>query len=341
MPLVLLIPAYRPGPALPRLVERMAGGPFAAVVVVDDGSGGEYAAVFEACRATVLRHERNRGKGAALKTGIAYARERFPGCGVVTADADGQHLAEDVLRVAARMAAEGEGSLVLGARAFDSGAPLRSRVGNRMARGLVRLLIGRKITDTQTGLRGIPAGLTGVLTGIRADGYEFELDMLQAAVEHGLPIEEERITTVYEPGNPTSHFRPFLDSLKIGFVLARFSLLSLATACLDNAVFFVATKGGLAVAVAQVLARMASVMFNYPLARSAVFHSARPHGTTLTRYLLLVAGSGFVSYRVLSYLHEALGWPVLAAKLTAETALFLINFAVQRDLIFSSRRRRG
>ncbi len=338
MGLVLLIPAYRPGGALPALVEAVRG-EFDGVVVVDDGSGVGFASVFDACRVTVLRHGVNRGKGAALKTGLSHIAAVFPGFGVVTADADGQHLAADVLRVGGRLTGRSEGVLVLGARQFGAGTPGRSLVGNRVARGLVWLLLGRRLTDTQTGLRGIPPRLLGALGRIPADGYEFELDMLNAAADLSVPIEEVPIATVYEPGNPTSHFRPLRDSLRIGLVLARFSLLSLATAALDNTVFVLGLRAGLAVAGAQVAARMASVLFHYPLARGVVFQSTWSHLATLPLYLGLVAVSGTASYHLLGMLREHFGWTVLGAKLAAETGLLLVNFWIQRDLIFRDGRR--
>ena len=338
MGLVLLIPAYRPGGALPALVEAVRG-EFDGVVVVDDGSGVGFASVFDACRVTVLRHGVNRGKGAALKTGLSHIAAVFPGFGVVTADADGQHLAADVLRVGGRLTGRSEGVLVLGARQFGAGTPGRSLVGNRVARGFVWLLLGRRLTDTQTGLRGIPPRLLGALGRIPADGYEFELDMLNAAADLSVPIEEVPIATVYEPGNPTSHFRPLRDSLRIGLVLARFSLLSLATAALDNTVFVLGLRAGLAVAGAQVAARMASVLFHYPLARGVVFQSTWSHLATLPLYLGLVAVSGTASYHLLGMLREHFGWTVLGAKLAAETGLLLVNFWIQRDLIFRDGRR--
>ena len=338
MGLVLLIPAYRPGAALPALVDAVRG-EFDEVVVVDDGSGEGFAKVFEACRVPVLRHGVNRGKGAALKTGIAHILATFPGFGVVTADADGQHLAEDGLRVGSRLVGGSAEALVLGARRFGNKTPGRSLIGNRVARGFVWLLLGRRLTDTQTGLRGIPPRLLSSLARIPADGYEFELDMLNAAADLSVPIEEVPIATVYEPGNPTSHFRPLRDSLRIGLVLARFSLLSLATATLDNSVFVLGLRAGLTVAGAQIAARMASVVFHYPLARGVVFQSTRSHMATLPLYLGLVAVSGTASYFVLGMLHERLGWTVLGAKLAAETGLFLVNFWIQRDLIFRDGRR--
>ncbi len=78
--------------------------------------------------------------------------------GVVTADADGQHAPEDIERVADVLAAQPE-ALVLGARSFGDDVPLRSRFGNILTRGIMHALLGRKLTDTQTGLRGIPVAL--------------------------------------------------------------------------------------------------------------------------------------------------------------------------------------
>ncbi len=331
LPNVLLIPAYRPGPELPQIVDAASGDGFAAIVVVDDGSGPAFAPVFERCRATVLRHEKNLGKGAALRTGIGYVLAHHPDCGVITADADGQHHPDDILKVAARLEREPE-SMILGARGFDGDVPGRSRVGNRVSRLVFRMLMGQNLGDTQTGLRGIPRRLLRDLANMNSTGYEFEVDMLTAAKHLSVPIVEQPIRTIYAPGNPTSHFNPLKDSMRIGFVLARFTMLSLGTAVLDNLVFFLAI--GLGAPAAQVIARAVAVCVNYPLARRAVFLSKEPGATTLMRYLALVTGSGLVSFALLTLLQHRLGWNVLDSKIAAESALFIVNFIVQRDWVF-------
>jgi putative flippase GtrA len=338
LPNVLLIPAYRPGAELPQLLNAVDPDVFAAVIVVDDGSGLDYAAVFQVCKATVLRHEKNLGKGAALRLGMAYALEKYPDCGVVTADADGQHHPEDVARVAERLLREPR-ALVMGARGFDGEVPGRSRVGNRLARAVFRVLMGQTLRDTQTGLRGIPNRLLPELVQMKSAGYEFEVDMLTAAKHLSIPIVEEAVRTIYEPGNPTSHFNPLMDSMRIGFVLARFTMLSLATAVLDNLVFTIAIHGGLEAGAAQVAARAIAICVNYPLARRAVFLSKDPHRSTLLRYLLLVVASGFLSFQLLMLLQHQLGLDVLKAKILAESALFIVNFMVQRDWVFMRRSR--
>ncbi len=336
LPNALLIPAYRPGPELVRVVEAAAGGGFETVVVVDDGSGPDYAAIFSACRATILTHEKNLGKGAALRTGMAYILSKHPGCGVVTADADGQHHPGDILRVAGRLG-QNPDSLVLGARGFDGAVPRRSRAGNVISRAVFRLLMGQKLRDTQTGLRGIPRHLLPQLVSMQSTGYEFEIDMLTAAKHLSIPIVEEPIRTIYEAGNPTSHFNPLADSMRIGFVLARFTMLSLGTALLDNTVFSAAIHLGFAAALAQGVARAIAVLVNYPLARRAVFLSKEPHRSTGLRYLALVLASGVVSFQLLRLLQGLLGWGVLDAKIAAESALFLVNFVIQRDWVFVRR----
>ncbi|HML17736.1 MAG TPA: GtrA family protein [Bryobacteraceae bacterium] len=333
MSTVLLIPAYRPGPELVEVLDAIPAGVFAAVVIVDDGSGAGYRERFAACRATVLRHDRNRGKGAALRTGMAHILSAYPGCGVVTADADGQHHPGDIVRVAERSAREPE-ALVLGARSFNGAVPGRSRIGNRMARLIFRMLMGQKLQDTQTGLRGIPPRLVCALPPITSTGYEFEIDMLTAAKHLAVPIVEEPVRTIYRRGNPSSHFHPLADSMRIGFVLARFTMLSLATAVLDNFIFSLAIRGGFQAAGAQATARAIAVLVNYPLARRAVFLSREPHRSTLVRYLALVTASGFLSYKLLTLVERWLSVDVLTAKILAEMALFLVNFLIQRDWVF-------
>lgn len=341
MNMTVVIPALRPGPALAGLVRDLSLAGIRHIIVVDDGSGDGSREVFDACLALpgveVIRHAANLGKGAALKTGIRHAMAaEAGGAGVVTADADGQHLSQDILRVAAALE-ENPDCLVLGARTFGGEVPWRSRVGNTVTRRLVRLLAGQPLTDTQTGLRGIPRSLLPHLVEIASCGYEFELDMLIAAKHRGHRIVEIPIRTVYEAGNRASHFNPLLDSMRIYFVLLRFSALSLLTAALDNAVFFLCFGVTSAVGRSQIAARAAAVLFNYGAARRAVFLSSERHRIVLPKYLLLVAASGTASYALIGLLRGAFGWPVMAAKIAAESILFLANFVIQRDVVFRRR----
>ena len=337
-----LIPAYQPSSGLVGLVKDLAAHGTPAILIVDDGSGPEFQAIFDAAalipRVEVLRHATNLGKGAALKTGINHALLTYPQlAGIVTANADGQHHPEDIARVAEQLGRSPE-ALVLGARAFEGEVPARSRFGNLFTRRMMRMVTGAKVRDTQTGLRGIPAGFAAQLLAIEANGYEFELEMLMLARQTGVGLVEIPIRTIYEPGNPSSHFNPLLNSMKLYFVLLRFVSASLAAALLDNLIFYLIWKQTGHVLGAQVAARVVSVIFNYTVVRRRVFGSHEQNAVVLPKYLLLVAASGTASYLGIEFLIARLGMTAPPAKLLAESALFFVNFAVQRIFIFRGQR---
>ncbi len=340
--IVIVIPAYQPERSLLELLRDLREHTDSPIVVVDDGSRQECWEIFEEAGllsgVTVLRHAVNLGKGAALKTAFNHALCEWPAAaGVVTADADGQHLTEDILAVAQRLEAEGD-ALVLGARQFGNGVPLRSQLGNRITKSVMRIVAGQHLNDTQTGLRGLPPILLPYMLRIVANGYDFELDMLLICKHRNIRIVEEPIQTVYIAENRSSHFNPLTDSLKIYFTLLRFSIVSIITTLIDNSVFFVLTHPfGWVVWHAQVVARLAALLFNYRAARRAVF--LKEQGSTLTflKFLALVIVSGSLSYMLMMGLREHAHFALMPAKLTAETLLFFVNFLVQRDLIFASR----
>ncbi len=214
--IVVVIPAYEPEDSLVELIKSLQTD-FAHILVVDDGSKTADA-VFEKVAfldgVKLLRHDVNRGKGAALKTAFAAVTKDFPeAAGVVTADADGQHLPADIVAVA-KSTLDHPDRFTLGVRAFDGDVPFRSRFGNAWSRWFFFLLTGTMVYDTQTGLRGIPAKFLPALCEMQGDRYEYEGRMLVAAARMKNKPEQVRIRTVYLEGNRTSHFNPIRDSLR-------------------------------------------------------------------------------------------------------------------------------
>ena len=235
---IALIPAYQPERTLAELAEALhqAG---LQVWIVDDGSGEEYRPVFEAAAGfgTVIYTPVNRGKGAALKTGLAaIAQAAQPPYTVVTVDADGQHRPADVLRVLEEAAARPK-ALVLGSRDFRGKVPLRSRLGNSLTRLVFRLSTGRRIYDTQTGLRAFSHLQLPLLLDIDGDRYEYEMNVLKEYARAGLELREVPIETVYLEGNRSSHFHPLRDSARIYLEILKFSASSLMSFVLDYGLF--------------------------------------------------------------------------------------------------------
>ncbi len=151
---IVLIPAYKPDSKMLDLLDQLSNLDF-TIIVVNDGSGSAFDSIFEEAEdiATVITHCENKGKGEALKTGIAYISNHFSEPYViVTADADGQHRVKDIIRVSVE-ATDHPDSLILGSRKLNKNVPLRSRFGNAVTRSVYHLASKTKVYDTQTGLR--------------------------------------------------------------------------------------------------------------------------------------------------------------------------------------------
>ncbi|MFS0699565.1 GtrA family protein [Cellulomonas sp. 179-A 4D5 NHS] len=335
--MVILVPALEPDDRLLELLRALrTAAPQDALVVVDDGSGPRYAGVFDAARtlgATVLTHPTNRGKGAALRTGIAHVLSEHPGQDVVAADCDGQHTVADILRVAARV--DRGQAIVLGARQFTGPVPARSRIGNATTRVLFGLATRHPLQDTQTGLRGYPAHLLEWLLSVPGDRFEYELAVLLRAPAAGHVIEEIPISTVYLEGNTSSHFRPLADSARVYVPLLRFSVSSLGAFLLDACLLLTlhALTGSLAVS--AIAARAASSSVNYLVNRTIVFPTSQRTSPrrSAARYGALVVTMLGVNLVLLTALTHA-GVPLVPAKVATEAALFLTSYAVQRRVVF-------
>ena len=346
---IIIIPAYRPDAKLVALAKELAAAGYGGIVVVDDGSGENSRAVFDAVRPLVdaiLVHEVNRGKGAALKTAFAFIRCRYPeAAAAVTVDADGQHRPADILAVA-RTAVRHPGALTVGVRAFSGRVPLRSRFGNAWSRWTFFLLTRIWISDTQTGLRGIPAKFFRRMLCIPGSRYEYEMRMLADARNYDEEPVEVPIETVYLEGNASSHFHPVRDALRTQWALVMFCVSSVLAFAIDNGLFALAMavmdrrggSRGLEVAAALAISRFVSANFNYFYNRFFVFHSGR-QGSFL-RYWGLVAAIAALSCagtELAASLFNVNGSWVTFLKIAVDTLLFVLSYVVQKRWIFKNR----
>ena len=211
----VLTPAYEPEKQLVELVRRLKEAGF-EVVVVDDGSGPAYKEIFDAVRqdACVVVHEKNRGKGAALKTGMAYIQENMPHAEhFITCDADGQHRVEDVIRVSQQLQAGHK--FVLTMRKLKKDIPLRSKVGNDMSRVVYTLLTKRYLSDNQSGLRGFDRSHIKWMLKVERDKYDYEMNVLYYAAKKSIRIHTILIDAIYIDNNQSSHFQPVKDTVRI------------------------------------------------------------------------------------------------------------------------------
>ena len=336
--IAVLIPAYKPDRRLNQLVDDLLEAGFPHIVVVDDGGGAAYAPIFAdlAGKATVLTHPVNRGKGAALKTGLREIA-KTPGVSVVTADADGQHTPADIAKIAEALIASPE-TLILGSR-DKKAMPLRSKAGNTLTCGVFGLLTGLWLGDTQTGLRGLPAGALQRFAALEGDRYEYEINMLICASEQRIPVKEVEIETIYIDNNASSHFNALKDGLKIYRLMFRqagkFMLASLISALLDVLLWSLAHYAlGWGRVAAQVGARVISAVVNYLLNSRMVF-GKKPTNQSFARYALLalfILGCSCLGHMVFEWLHV----PGLLSKIIVDGLLYLLSYRIQRAKVFAS-----
>lgn len=340
---VILIPALEPEEKMIALVQDLMKLGMTNIVIVDDGSSTAYRYVFaeaENLGCVVVHHETNKGKGAAIRTGIRTALERFPDVrAVVTADADGQHLPEDIDKV--RKAVDDQtGELVLGTRDFTSeNVPGKSRFGNRVSAVFFKLSTGIDCPDTQTGLRGIPKNLFRLALEESGDRYEYEMNFLSDAVNQ-TKLKMIPIQTVYEDSNSKTHFRVVRDSIRVYGRPLRYSISSLIGAASDYALFYIFLRlfSGIlpqtrTIFAATALARIGSGLINFTLNKNWSFASRKSVGGEALRYFILFVAQMCTSAGLVSLL-AWIGLPAIVAKLIVDTCLFFVSYQIQKRWVF-------
>lgn len=192
----MVIPAYSEATVVGHVV-RDALAIADAVVVVDDGSPDRTAEEARAAGAIVVRHAINRGVGGALGTGIAAAR-RLGATAIVTMDADGQHRAVDARRVFERLDT-GDVDFVIGSRMIGEGRrgmPAHRVTLNRLGNLLTFLLFGLRVTDSQSGLRGLTRAAADGLD-LRTNGMESSSEFVNEIRARGWRFTEIAIPAIY------------------------------------------------------------------------------------------------------------------------------------------------
>lgn len=348
--IVILIPAYNPTEDLIPLSKQLLENGF-KVVVVNDGSKEELNYIFEKLDkdVTLLVHPQNMGKGQALKTGMKYIDENIDCIGLITADADGQHICEDIINVANELK-NTTNTLVLGSRLDTSNMPKRSKFGNSITRAVFHFASHVKVFDTQTGLRGIPKSCFKDFLEIEGQRYEYEINMLIFCAQEKIKIKEINIHTIYIDDNKSSSFKPFKDSVKIykcifkntrfltGFLYILVSLLSavidIGAAVGINYILAKYLNAHIALLIGIITARCISSLFNYLATKIWVFKSDVGYVKSMLQYYSLVVAVMLIDYAIIDPLTNILGFNLPITKVIVDTLLFISNYYIQKKIIF-------
>lgn len=347
----ILIPALNPDKALINYVKDLREHGLGNIVVVDDGSEEGTQCIFndlEASDITILHHDVNKGKGAALKTGFRYMLEQSSEImGIITVDSDGQHLANDTKRVAETLL-ENPKSFVLGCRDFDAdNVPAKSKAGNKITSRMFKLLYQKTVSDTQTGLRGIPMSIVPNLLKIRGQRFEYETAMLIDVMDSDTPIIEVSIETVYIDSNRETHFNPFWDSIKIYLVIFKYFILfscsgilsflvDIGAYALFSKLVFRNMSPEYCILFGTIAARVISSILNFVVNKNGVFKSSTGLGKSLARYYLLCVCRALFSSGIVALIFFATKLDTTLIKTVIEFVLFLTCFKLQKQWVFKN-----
>jgi|APSaa5957512535_1039671.scaffolds.fasta_scaffold38561_2 glycosyltransferase involved in cell wall biosynthesis len=338
--IAILIPSFNPDKNLTNLVTKLSSDSWNKIVIVDDGSFNEYQSFFNQLKdidnVHVINHSNNQGKGAALKTGIKYIENNTTALkGIITVDADGQHLVEDIQKIA-KSAQERETDVIFGVRSFGKNTPFRSKFGNKLTKQLLYIFNGISVSDTQTGLRYLPVSIFSELLILPGNRYEYELECLFTINKLGYNITQIQIKTVYLDNNTGSYFRPLVDSARIYLVFAKFSVSSLLSFGLDIALFALFLSYFQSIFIATIVARTISGVFNFVLNRNFVFQVNKKSNLIKESigYIILWSVLAILSGLIVSFAQGSPAYIVIPLKVSVDLLLFFMAFYVQKNIIF-------
>ena len=335
--IAVLIPALDPPVTLVSFCRELAKDSALKVIIVDDGSKNAQP-VFDALshqkNLTIIVNPKNLGKGGALKVGFEFVgRFLLSEClGVITVDADGQHLVEDVRRMIAKVRVHSD-AFVIGKRCGFKGAtrvPLRSLVGNFATKHIFRAVSGIRVSDSQCGLRFYPIKLIDSLGGLDSNDYDYETEVFFEIKRCGTQILELDIKKVYLENNNSSHFRPLIDSMRIYWVFIRHTYVSIISALVDLCVFYLMWTISENTFLSICVSRFFALIF-YAYGLSSVTYYKSLTRKIFVRICLLVCMSIvivplFMNF-TLYYFENIIG-----AKIISESIWFLFNFFILRKV---------
>ena len=337
----ILIPSYEPNKKLINLIIELKK-KTSNILVIDDGSGELYASIYEEIESmgiTVVKHEVNQGKGAAIKTGINTIVERYLDIhSVVTCDSDGQHHYEDILHLYER-ANKDPKPMYLGVRNFkQKHVPFKSRFGNAFSSIYFFISTLKRCPDTQTGLRAIPLPLLDLSLRVKENRFDYEMVFLTQVAKKKYPMVYIPIQTIYENNNDHSHFRPVQDALLIYKKPLTYGFVGISSAMIDVLLFAIvihilSNSVLSAVAIATVSARIISGLYNFLMNKYVSFNKKGSLKKHAIKYGILYVIQLLLSI-TLVYLSGQLLLPMTLAKIVIDGTLFLGSYVVQNKWVF-------
>lgn len=347
----ILIPAYRPDNSLLRLIRELDSMKLRQIVVVDDGSGAEFARIFDqisneyGCK--VVHHSVNLGKGRAIKTGFNYILCHYKDAiGCVTTDCNGSFKSEDIRKIVDSLM-DDQSKLIMGRRVLEGAKDYTGKAvtGYKVLQLSFKYLVGIEIHDPQCVLKGIPISYMKKLMTIWGEGYEFDTKMITSCKKFQVGVREVQLNTEYEKRRNVYKYRTIKDNIPIYLTFVSYIFTSIIATIVDLFLFQM-LKGmfnnvrilddtAMYIPIATGLARTVSAFVNYRLNLRLVFRSKKDSIKTLRKWVLLVIVQAILSATAVTIIHMLLPWSEeVLIKVPVDFVLFFLSYYVAKEKVY-------
>ena len=329
--IIILIPAYKPDHRLINFIKEL-NVQHLPILVVDDGSGKNYQDIFDAVKKIGIQfvnHQINKGKGAALKTGLAQIIQSYPETsGIITADCDGRHKVTDIMKIIDLMH-NNPHVLILGSHSFIN----NSSFSQKITKTAFKFFTGLNISDIQTGLRGLPSCMFKDLLQLEGKRFDYEINMLLRLKTWGITYIEIPVETIYPQNNTSTYHHSIIDFILIFKQFLTMLATSILSFGIDYLLFILFhIFSGFSVAICYILARIISSLLNYTLNSKAVFKAGNLN--CFIRYYILAAFIMLIGSLGTQFLANITNMHVIFCKLIIDLFLFLVNYYIQKNYVF-------
>ena len=330
--IVVIIPALNPNENLITLVEELKIEGLSNIIVINDGSDLDKKKIFQKLKdekkVTIYENKKNFGKGKTIKIGIEKVLNEDI-IGIVTVDADGQHLASDAKKVAEKLE---NGKIVLGERNLKRNVPFFSKVGNIFSSLYLKMYSGIYLEDTQTGLRGIPKKYFEFSLNIKGERFDYEMNFLKEVCRQKINLELVEIETIYE--KRIKNFRVIKDSYIIYKDFFKNIISSIVSAIIDIVFFMIFIFGKMPIFYANIVARIISGFCDFTINKKWVFKESHTNDSKkIYGYISLFVVQMILNSIIVTFFSNYYG-NLLILKILINLIIYVINFFIKKLYIF-------
>ena len=336
----IIIPCYNPTKKLVAVITKIQKRFKGIIILIDDGNfikNKKYIySIYKRKNLKIISHKSNMGKGAAIKSALKYILKNyknFEGCVVV--DADGQHHQNDIFNILKYLKKfqYKKNLFIMGCRKINKNLPFKSYIGNKISIIIYNYLLNFKFYDTQTGLRAYNKKFVIESLNIKQNRFDFETQQLITAREKNYEIIQIPIKTIYFKNNKNTSFNPFLDSWKIYLLIFKQFLSTFLISIFDFIIFYKIIFEDNVIE-SNLIARSTVLIFQFYLLKNFIYQKYNTYFGTFLFFTSYVFLSGYISGIIQINLSELCELNKYTSKITTEMFLFLINFALIKNIMF-------